>query len=136
MISIRALCVAVLLSTGMSAFVRPPAPNAAAGVRRHTHLEKSEPANNDTIARSPAAIRLWFSEKVELPVTTVKLADAAGGAIALAPLARPDTGEKAPVIVSLQKPLAAGNYVVTWMTAAKDGHPSNGTIAFTVKATH
>jgi methionine-rich copper-binding protein CopC len=136
MISIRALCIALLLTGGMSAFVQPLPPNSAVRLRRHAHLEKSEPANNDTIARSPAAIRLWFSEKVELPVTTVKLADGAGAAIALAPLARPDTGEKAPVIASLRKPLAAGHYVVSWTAAAKDGHASNGKFEFTVKAAH
>jgi methionine-rich copper-binding protein CopC len=64
----------------------------------------------------------------------VKLADAAGHAAVLAAPARPDTGETAPVSVALSKPLAAGSYVVTWSTAAKDGHPANGTIAFVVKS--
>lgn len=112
---------------------------AATGVllaapRRHTTLVKSEPAANDTLSKSPAAIKLWFSEKVELPVTSVKLADASGTAIALAAPTRPDTGNAAPVIVALKKPLAPGGYVVTWITAAKDGHRANGKIAFAVKS--
>jgi methionine-rich copper-binding protein CopC len=108
----------------------------AADVRRHAHLVKSEPANNDTLARSPVAIRLWFSEQVELVVTTVKLTDGGGGTIALSPLTRPDTGESAPVLAALRKPLAPGNYTVTWKTAAKDGHASNGTFVFSMKARH
>jgi methionine-rich copper-binding protein CopC len=134
MIAIRKLALIAVLSTGLTAFVRPATPVSTVGLPRHAHLEKSEPANNDTLARSPAAIRLWFSEKIELPVSSVKLANGAGAAIALKPLARPDTGEKAPVIASLQKPLAAGNYVVSWTAAAQDGHASTGKFEFTVKA--
>src|SRR5437899_2957485 len=63
----------------------------------HTRLIRSEPAANDTLVAIPRALRLWFSEKVELPVTSVKLTDGAGAAIELAPLARPDTGEHAPI---------------------------------------
>jgi methionine-rich copper-binding protein CopC len=134
MISIRALCVAVLLSAGMSAFVQPLPPDSDVGLRRHAHLVRSEPADNDTLVKSPGAIRLWFSEKVELPVTTVKLADASGTRIGLATLARPDTGKAAPVTAKLKMPLAAGSYVVTWRTAAKDGHAADGKINFVVKA--
>lgn len=119
---------------GLLAIVAATSDGRAAEARRHTHLEKSEPAANDTLGRSPTAIRLWFSEKVELAVTTVKLTNGAGAPVALAPLARPDTGEKAPVVTALLKPVPPGNYVVTWVTAAKDGHPSNGTIAFNVRA--
>lgn len=134
MISIRALGVATLLTAGLSAFVQPIPPNSAVELRRHAHLIKSEPAENDTLVKSPSAIRLWFSERVELPVTTVKLADASGTRIGLASLARPDTGQAAPVTVKLKTPLAAGSYVVTWRTAAKDGHPADGTFNFVVKA--
>lgn len=80
-------------------------------VRRllHTHLTKSEPSANDTLAVAPRALRLWFSEKVELPVTTVKLTDAAGAAIEVAPLARPDTGEQAPIVAALSKSVTPGS---------------------------
>jgi methionine-rich copper-binding protein CopC len=122
------------MSAGLTAFVQPPPQNSVVVQRRHTHLIKSEPAGDDTLATSPRAIRLWFSEQVELPVTTVKLAGAGGARVALATLARPDTGEAAPVSAMLKAPLSAGSYVVTWSTAAKDGHPSNGTFNFVVKA--
>ena len=101
----------------------------------HVHLVKSDPAANDTLATAPKAVQLWFSEKVELPITRVKLADDAGAAVSLAPLAR-DAAADAPVAAAITKPLAAGSYVVTWSTAATDGHPAKGTFGFVVKATH
>ncbi len=103
-----------------------------AAARRHVHLEKSAPAANDTLAAAPKSIRLWFSEPVELAVTTTKLATASGTAIALGAATR-DTAKNAPVVATITKPLAAGSYVVTWSTAADDGHPAKGTFAFVVK---
>ena len=132
MVSIRAFGLAALLSAGLTAFAPPPTSPAIA-VRRHAHLTKSEPASDDTLAKSPAAIRLWFSEPVELPVTTVKLASASGVKVALSALARPDTGKAAPVTAMVKAPLKAGAYVITWSTAAKDGHPATGTLNFVVK---
>ncbi len=134
MIAIRRLGAVVLMSAGLSAFIQPPPHNSVVAARRHTHLVKSEPAGDDTLAKSPRAIRLWFSEQVELPVTTVKLTSAGGARVALAPLARPDTGQAAPVTAMLNAPLAAGSYDVTWSTAAKDGHPASGKFSFVVKA--
>ena len=134
MIAIRTIGLVVLTTAGFAAFVPPTPPSADIGLRRHTHLVKSEPAGNDTLASPPRAVRLWFTEKVELAVTTVKLANAAGVPVAIAPVARPDTGQAAPVVALVKAPLAAGSYVVTWSTAALDGHPAKGTFGFVVKA--
>jgi methionine-rich copper-binding protein CopC len=133
MARIRTLACPALILVAIVALAGAATRASGATLFRHIRLVKSEPAANDTLAKSPAAIKLWFSEKVELPVTTVKLADAAGHAVALAAVARPGTGDSAPVVAAIAKPLAAGSYVITWSTAAKDGHPANGTIAFVVK---
>jgi methionine-rich copper-binding protein CopC len=69
---------------------------------------------------------------VELAVTTAKLATASGASVALGAVAR-DTAKNAPVVAAITKPLAAGSYVVTWSTAATDGHPAKGTFTFVVK---
>jgi methionine-rich copper-binding protein CopC len=134
MFGIRTLSRSGLAAAGLVTMVAATLPGPRAGLRLHTRLIKSEPAANDTLAHPPGAVRLWFSEQVELPVTSVKLTDEAGGAIALVPLARPDTGKTAPVVAALSAPLAAGSYVVAWRTAARDGHPANGTFGFVVKA--
>ncbi|MDB4917936.1 MAG: hypothetical protein JWM95_5580 [Gemmatimonadetes bacterium] len=100
----------------------------------HTHLLKSDPAANDSLAKAPRAIHLWFSERVDLPVTTVKLTNAAGAPVILAPPMRPDTAQNASVNITIGPVLAAGSYTVHWSTAGKDGHPAKGTFDFVVKA--
>jgi methionine-rich copper-binding protein CopC len=79
---------------------------AAAPVARfHTKLLKSSPSAHDTLAASPKSVSLWFSERVELPMTAVKLAGSADG-----------------------------RYTISYTVAGKDGHPAKGTIDFVVKS--
>lgn len=125
----RPLSVALLAACAVATI----AAGATASTRRHTQLVKSEPAAHDTLSAAPKAIKLWFSEKVELKVTTVKLRDAAGNAQLLGTPARADAEKNAPVIVSIVKPLAPGAYAIAWSTAATDGHLAKGTINFLVK---
>jgi len=99
----------------------------------HTHLEKSAPAANDTVA-SPAVLKLWFSEKVELPFTRVTLKNVAGVAQPLGAVAYADTSADAPVVAPVTGKLEAGEYTVSWSTAAKDGHAAKGKFSFVVKA--
>jgi hypothetical protein len=100
--------------------------------RRHVHLVRSEPAAHDTLTSAPKAITLWFSEGVELKVTTVKLADAAGKAVPLGAPALRDSGKDAPVVATVSRVLAPGRYTVAWSTASRDGHPAKGKIDFVV----
>jgi copper transport protein len=97
-------------------------------------LKKSEPAAGSRVTSSPQLIRLWFSEQPELSMTVVSLKDANGKDFALA---APQNYGGDPLIVSLRlsQPLPAGRYVVTWQTAASDGHPSHGTFSFVVLPT-
>ncbi|MFI5311824.1 MAG: copper resistance protein CopC [Gemmatimonadales bacterium] len=106
---------------------------ATASTRRHTQLVKSQPSAHDTLTVAPKAIKLWFSEKVELKVTTVKLRNAAGSSLLLGAAARDDAEKNAPVVVPIVKPLAPGAYTIAWSAAAADGHPAKGTINFLVK---
>jgi methionine-rich copper-binding protein CopC len=130
----RTMVLVWLSAAGVVAFAPRSASNTDLRSWRHTHLVKSYPTENDTLATPPKALRLWFSEPVELAVTSVKLANAAGTPIALDPVARPDTGKNAPVVAAVKNSLPAGDYVVSWSTAALDGHPAKGTIAFVVKS--
>jgi methionine-rich copper-binding protein CopC len=105
----------------------------ASAVRRHIRLLKSAPAAHDTLADAPAAIRLWFSEKVELKVTTVKLVHADGTPIRLARPELNSAKDTAAIAVTITHPLAPGGYTVGWSAASDDGHPAKGTIDFFVK---
>lgn len=107
---------------------------AFAAPARHVALKKSNPAANDTLAASPAALQLWFNEKVELGVLTVKLADAKGVATTLGAL-KQEVGADAPITAAVTKPLAAGAYSISWSVAGKDGHPTQGKVPFVVKGT-
>ena len=110
------------------------APNSFAA-RRHVRLEKSSPTDKEVLATSPKAVSLWFSEKVDLKITTLKLVDEKGTALALGALKR-DTTDKAPVMADVTKPLAPGAYSLNWSAAAADGHPEKGVVKFSVKAAH
>jgi methionine-rich copper-binding protein CopC len=97
----------------------------------HLHLLRSEPAANDTVATAPAALKLWFSERPELAITTVKLTTSDGARVALAPLVV-DTGAKGPLVATIRGGIAKGTYEVTWRTTATDGHMASGHFDFVV----
>jgi methionine-rich copper-binding protein CopC len=130
-----------LLSVGAVAAASPPvrlggtpaAPRQLSRSLRHLHLERSEPAANDTVASAPAAVKLWFSEQPEIAVTTIRLSATGGSAISLAPLTR-DTGATAPVVASVRGHPGAGAYTVWWRSTARDGHVSTGQFQFVIGA--
>ena len=106
---------------------------AAAPAAKHTHLERSEPGADSTISVAPTAIKLWFSEGVQIRVTTVRITRADSTTIEVAP-ARQGAGEHAPVILDIRGTVAPGRYAVGWRTMSRDGHPVRGTFAFTLAA--
>lgn len=100
----------------------------------HTHLIKSEPADNDTLSASPTAVKLWFTEDPELAVTSIKLLMPMGSdsmRLALSQVHR-DAAAHSPVVADIKDHCAPGRYVIVWKTAAPDGHPAAGTITFVV----
>ena|SRR5687768_1047849 len=105
---------------------------AFSGVRAavHLHLVKSAPAPNATVAAGPDSIRLWFSQRPEIAVTTVKVTGPGAAAVTLAPLTGRDS---ALVIAPVKTAMAPGSYTVSWRTMAKDGHAIRGTFSFRVQ---
>lgn len=97
----------------------------------HAHLVKSTPAANAQLATSPSSIRLWFSEAPELAFTQVILLAPDSTHVPLDSVVK-DTQSSMAVMVPIPGSLAPGRYTVVWRTAAADGHPSSGRIAFTV----
>lgn len=97
----------------------------------HAHLRRSEPAANAQLGTSPSSIRLWFSEQPELTFTRVTLRAADSSTVPLGAIAAM-SGDKFGITVPIPAPLAPGSYRVFWRTAAADGHPTNGSFAFTV----
>ena len=101
----------------------------------HPKLVKSSPSAHDTLTVSPKSVSLWLSEKVELPMTTVKLSGA-GGAVALGAPTRDATLADAPLVVPITKALDDGSYTISYTVGGNDGHPAKGTIDFVVKSKH
>ena len=97
----------------------------------HLHLLKSTPVANATVAAAPDSIHLWFSQKPELGVTSVKVTGPGNATVALAPLASRDSSA---VVAAVKGAMKAGGYTVTWRTMAKDGHIARGSFAFTIGA--
>jgi len=106
---------------------------AAPAEKKHLHLERSEPMADSTVAAPPTAIRLWFSQPVQLGVTRVHLADAARRPVEVS-APRLGEGRNAPVIVDIGGTVAAGGYTVSWRTMARDGHVVSGSFGFRVAA--
>jgi hypothetical protein len=103
---------------------------AAAPAARHNRLVKAEPGVDSTVAKSPTEIRLWFKEPPEIPVSSIKLADAAAKPFATGEVKATD--DKLSIAAPVTAPLPAGRYTVTWKTAGTDGHVIRGSFGFTV----
>lgn len=96
----------------------------------HGALRRSEPAEGAHLTVAPRALRLTFTEAVELHFARLALSGPNGpvvlGTFALAP-------DSATVLVApVAGPLVAGAYTIAWQVAGEDGHPVRGQIRFMV----
>lgn len=99
----------------------------------HTRLVKSIPSKDTTLTESPASLQLWFSERIELPISKVQLVGPGNRVVPTANITRDDSKPDAPVVALLVTELAAGSYVVNWTAGSADGHAVKGAYRFTVK---
>ena len=120
--STRLALVAFLVIAGSS---------AAAANRFHLHLQKSEPADKSEVAAAPTELKLWFSEKVELPLLKVMLLHGADTVATAAPTQGKASGD--PIVAKISKPAGAGAYTVKWRAMGKDGHAVSGVFGFRAK---
>src|SRR5689334_6244647 len=96
----------------------------------HAHLQQSSPAANDSVRSAPTDVRLWFTERLEPSLSSVKVLNASGKQVDKGDThADPDDGKQ--LIVTLGS-LAPGTYKVVWHAVSVDTHVTNGTFAFTV----
>jgi methionine-rich copper-binding protein CopC len=118
----------------MATFIVPAAAVAARPevLRRHAKLLKSGPAADDTLRTAPMAIKLWFSEPVEIGISRITLIGAGGTIVATGKTTHIPGENKATLVAPVTGQLAAGRYTVRWMVAAVDGHPMKGSYSFFV----
>lgn len=99
----------------------------------HLRLEKSDPADGATVT-SPKAIRLWFSQPTQLPLTRITVTGPNAAKVATGAI-RQDKEPKAPVEVPVPATLVPGRYQVSWRAMSADGHVVQGSFGFTVQPT-
>jgi methionine-rich copper-binding protein CopC len=126
---------AVLLFAGATAFAPPASAAAARAGAFHAHLVRADPAVNDTIAATPTAVRLWFSEPVELGLSRVKIVRVGGDTVKTSGLRHEGSAATTAALDLSAPPTAPGTYVVTYRVVARDGHPTSGSYNFVLKGT-
>lgn len=99
------------------------------GAQAHALLKMQEPQANAVI-KTPAEIRLAFSEPIEPDFSSIKVLDESGKRVALITM---KTLPESTLAMHAGLPaLAAGHYTVVWAVLARDGHRSTGTYRFSV----
>jgi copper resistance protein C len=98
----------------------------------HAHLKAEVPAQDAIVATAPAALRLEFSEALELEFSGVTLSDASGKNVATGTASLAPDSNMA-LLITLNGRLAAGVYTVAWHALSRDGHKTKGSYSFTVR---
>src|SRR5882672_2336466 len=88
---------ALVLAVGAAAF--SAVDSSAAPNARHFHvaLTKAEPGVNDTVWTSPTALKLWFSERIQVAVTAARVTGPDGHLVPLAGM-HIDAAPKSPAV--------------------------------------
>jgi copper resistance protein C len=95
----------------------------------HSLLLESAPAAGATLPASPPTLVLRFNNRIEKPLSRVRLVDSAGAKQALT--LSPDAGG-ADRLVATVPALAPGTWRVEWQVLSTDGHVVAGRFQFTV----
>jgi methionine-rich copper-binding protein CopC len=98
----------------------------------HLRLVKSAPSSGEVVTSQPTELRLWFSQKPDVGLTTVKLVRQDSTMIELGKVV--GTDDSLAVRVPLDKTLVPGTYVVNWRSVSRDGHAVRGSYQFTMAA--
>jgi methionine-rich copper-binding protein CopC len=96
----------------------------------HARLLRATPKVGETVHVSPAALRLSYSETIDLSKSTVAVKGPAG-AVQTGPLAL-DAKDKRVVIVPVKGKLVPGAYHVSWGMTTADTHHTEGDFGFKV----
>ncbi|MCF4121123.1 CopD family protein [Antribacter sp. KLBMP9083] len=94
----------------------------------HTKLASSDPAGGSTSSGAVAAVTLTFT----LPVTPLGDTVVIEGPQGIVDAEITQAQDGTAVVATPGQPLTDGSYAVSWTVTAQDGHPLEGTLAFTV----
>jgi copper resistance protein C len=102
----------------------------AQGTWAHAFLEHAEPAVGGGVHGSPAAVKIWFTEKLESALCKLQVFDEYGKEVDKRDPTG-DSGNGALLRVSLP-PLKPGKYKVVWRAVSVDTHVTSGDFVFEV----
>ena len=102
----------------------------AARVSAHAFLERSDPSVGGKVHSAPAAVRIWFTEAIELRFSSIQVFDATGKQVDKKDTHR-DPSNRSLLEVSLPR-LGPGTYKVIWRVVSVDTHRTNGNFTFQI----
>ena len=100
----------------------------------HAAYLRSNPGADAIIATSPPRVEIWFKQEVfrRAGENVISVMNAQGQPVSMGETTVDDDDRKH-IWVELQPSLPAGIYTVKWKnTSLEDGHPSDGSFAFTI----
>ena len=100
---------------------------------RHIVLDKSEPADGESVEGEVTEIRLFFSDAPLMRGASVRVMTSSRSLQRSTP-PTPDPDDPKQVSVQMTPALPAGSYVVQWRCIADDGHVMRGDFRFEVAA--
>lgn len=103
---------------------------------RHLRLLRSEPAAGATVPEPPRELRLWFSQRPELAMTSARLTSGPHVVAAGRAVLQETTKDGVLVVLPVVGVLPDGRWTVAWRTMAPDGHVITGEFAFTIASSH
>jgi copper resistance protein C len=115
----------------MAVFALFAASLLASSANAHPTLNSASPQAESVTVSEPTEIKLTFSEGVISKFSSVELKDEGGRTITTGKVATNPKDQKE-LVVSLQTPLKAGSYTVTWSIVSVDTHRVRGTYSFKV----
>jgi copper resistance protein C len=101
-------------------------------VAAHARLKRANPAVGGVVvaAAVPAELQVWFTEKLEPALSTIKVVDASGTHMDRGDV-RIDPEDQTQLRVTLL-PLPPGRYHVIWRVVSTDTHLTSGAFPFRV----
>ena|SRR5437867_6042341 len=102
----------------------------SARLSAHAFLERSDPSVGGKVHSAPAAVRIWFTEAIELRFSSIQVFDATGKQVDKKDTHR-DPSNRSLLEVSLPR-LGPGTYKVIWRVVSVDTHRTNGNFTFQI----
>ena len=103
----------------------------AQGAHAHAYPKLEVPASGATVSGSQKAVTIDFDDALESEFSAITVTDARGTSVTSGKSVV-DTSNPRHMWVALD-PLTPGDYTVTWVAVAADGHRTEGEYIFKVK---